>query len=125
MSSVYIPYAEKIVNEILKLCCLNESQARKLIDLKHLNISADGTKLKVHSNPHGKKVCNCQSQETSHQGTSQCECKRFYNANARDSTMLMKLLGDIPTEIAMSLVITFTKSTHGVLTIRLNCLPIL
>jgi len=85
LSSVYIPYAEKIINEILKLCCLHESQARKLIDLKHLNISADGTKLKVHSNPHGKKVCNCQSQktshqETSHQETSHCECKRFYNA---------------------------------------------
>lgn len=70
----YIPHAEKIVNEILKLCCLNESQARKLLDLKHLNISADGTKLKVHSNPHGRKVCKCQ--ENSH-----CECKRFYNAN--------------------------------------------
>jgi hypothetical protein len=43
--------------------------------LKHLNISADGTKLKAHSNSYGKKICKCQSQETSH-----CDCKRFYNA---------------------------------------------
>jgi Mor family transcriptional regulator len=49
-SSFYIPQAEKIVNEILKLCCLNESQGRKLLDLKHLNSSADGSKLKAHSN---------------------------------------------------------------------------
>lgn len=76
LSSVHIPYAEKFVNEILKLCCLNESQARKLLDLKHLNISADGSKLKAHSNPHGKKVCNCQGDSSHH-----CECKRFYNAN--------------------------------------------
>jgi len=75
-TTFYIPYAEKIVNEILKLCVLSESQARKLLDLKHMNISADGTKLKAHSNPHGKKVCNCKSQ-----GISQCDCKRFYNAN--------------------------------------------
>ena len=45
------------------------------MDLKHLNISADGTKLKAHSNSYGKKICKCQSQETSH-----CDCKRFYNA---------------------------------------------
>jgi len=71
LNSVYVPYAEKIVNEILLLCCLNESQARKLLDLNHLNISADGTKLKSHSNSYGKKVCKCQHN---------CECKRFYNA---------------------------------------------
>jgi len=78
--SFYIPYAEKIVNEILKLCVLSESQARKLLDLKHLNISADGTKLKAHSNPHGKKVCNCQT-DSSDSTAHHCECKRFYNAN--------------------------------------------
>lgn len=46
--------------------------------------------------------------------------------NARDFTMLTKLLGDTtPTEIAMFMVITFTKSTHGILRTKLNCLPIL
>jgi len=54
---------------------LSESQARKLLDLKHLNISADGTKLKAHSNSYGKKICSCQG-NSSHN----CECKRFYNA---------------------------------------------
>ena len=41
--------------------------------------------------------------------------------NARDSTTLkMLLLAMTPTEIAMSLVTTFTKSTVGVLTTKLN-----
>lgn len=45
--------------------------------------------------------------------------------NVRDSTMLMRLLGVMTlTEIVMSLAITFTKSTHGVLTTKLNYLPI-
>jgi hypothetical protein len=36
--------------------------------------------------------------------------KEFLIVNARDSTMLMKLHGDMtPTEIAMSMVIIFTK----------------
>ena len=47
---IYVPDAEKMVNDILELCCVNESQSRKLIDKKHLNVSGDGTKLKVHSN---------------------------------------------------------------------------
>jgi hypothetical protein len=52
--------------------------------------------------------------------------RRYVNANlatvnARDSTMLkMLLLVMTPTEIAMSLVTTFTKSTVGVLTTKLN-----
>jgi hypothetical protein len=43
--------------------------------LNHLNISADGSKLKAHSNSYGKKICKCQG-NSSHN----CECKRFYNA---------------------------------------------
>jgi hypothetical protein len=47
-------------------------------------------------------------------------------ANARDSTMPMRLLADmILIEIAMSLVTIFTKSTLGVLTTKLSYLPIL
>jgi len=68
---VHIPHAEKMVNDILKLCCLNESQSRKLLDKQHLNISADGSKLKAHANPYGKKICQCDSS---------CECPRFYNS---------------------------------------------
>jgi hypothetical protein len=46
--------------------------------------------------------------------------------NARDSTTLKKLLGVMThTEIAMSSVITFTKSTVGLMTTKLNYLPIL
>jgi hypothetical protein len=47
---VYVPAAEKMVNDILELCCVNESQSRKMMHKEHLNISADGTKLKVHGN---------------------------------------------------------------------------
>ena len=74
-NETYIPHAEKIINEILELCCINESQSRKLIDKKHLNVSADGTKLKVHSNRYGKKICECSSSS----GES-CDCPRFFNS---------------------------------------------
>ncbi len=29
---IHIPQAEKMINHILELCCLNESQSRKLLD---------------------------------------------------------------------------------------------
>ena len=70
---IYIPHAEKIINEILELCCINKSQSRKLINKKHLNVSGDGTKLKVHSNRYGKKVCKCESGKS-------CDCPRFFNS---------------------------------------------
>jgi hypothetical protein len=69
---VYIPTAEKIVNEILQLCCVKQSHARKLLDQEHLNISGDGTKLKVHANRYGKKICSCDS--------FSCDCPRFFNS---------------------------------------------
>jgi hypothetical protein len=56
--------------------------------------------------------------------------RRYVNANhiivsAKDSTTLKMLLWVmILTEIAMSSVTTFTKSTVGVLTTKLNYLPI-
>jgi len=71
----YIPHAEKIINEILLHCCLKESQSRKLLNLDHLNASGDGSKLKAHSSPYGKKVCDCDSSFS-----NPCDCKRFYNS---------------------------------------------
>lgn len=69
---IHVPAAEQMVNDILELCCINESESRKLIDKKHLNISADGTKLRVHGNRYGKKICQCDS--------FTCDCPRFYNS---------------------------------------------
>lgn len=69
---IHVPHAERMINQILELCCINESQARKLMDKKHLNISADGTKLKVYSNRYGKKICKCDS--------FSCDCPRYYNS---------------------------------------------
>ena len=43
-----------------------------MLNLKKLNLSGDSTKLKVHCNVHGKKICKCQSRN--------CDCKRFFNA---------------------------------------------
>lgn len=59
-----------MVNDILELCCLNESQSRKLLDKQHLNISGprvrgDGSKLKA------QKICQCDSS---------CDCPRFHNS---------------------------------------------
>ena len=69
---VYIPHAEKIINQILELCCLDESQSRKLLNKQHLNISADGSKLKAYSKSNGKRICNCDS--------TSCDCPRFFNS---------------------------------------------
>jgi hypothetical protein len=69
---VYIPHAEKIINQILELCCLNESQSRELLGKQHLNISADGSKLKAYSKSNGKRICDCDS--------ISCECPRFFNS---------------------------------------------
>ena len=76
----YTPPAEKIVNEILEICCINESQSRKLIDKKHLNVSADGTKLKVYSNRYGKKKCQCSSSSGESCPDESCNCQRFFNS---------------------------------------------
>lgn len=68
---IYVPEHEKMVNDILELCCINESQRRKLLDKQDLNISGDGSKISTHSCRYGKKVCKCSSRH--------CDCPRFYN----------------------------------------------
>ena len=69
---VYVPHDEAIANAILDCCCLRESQRRGLVDKKHLFVGWDGTKLAVHGNSYGKKVCSCDDKH--------CDCKRYYNA---------------------------------------------
>jgi len=69
---VYVPHQEAIVNAILQCRCVGESQRRGLLDKNHLNLAGDSTKLPVHGNRYGLKVCNCTTRE--------CECKRYYNA---------------------------------------------
>ena len=69
---VYVPHDEAIANAILEVCCLSESQRRGLLDKNHLFVAGDGTKLPVHGNSYGKRVCNCDSKN--------CDCKRYYNA---------------------------------------------
>jgi len=69
---VYVPHDEAIANAILEVCCLSESQRRGLLDKNHLFVAGDGTKLAVHGNSYGKKVCSCDDKH--------CDCKRYYNA---------------------------------------------
>lgn len=72
---IFVPDAEKMVNDIIKLCCISEciseSQKRKLINNKNLNIAGDGSKISTHSKRYGKKICKCSS--------CNCDCFRFYN----------------------------------------------
>jgi|AP82_1055514.scaffolds.fasta_scaffold24502_1 hypothetical protein len=69
---VYVPADEQMANAILQCCCLTESQRRSLLDKKHLFVVGDGTKLPVHGNSYGKRVCSCDDKN--------CDCKRYYNA---------------------------------------------
>ena len=66
-----MPEHEQMVNSILELCCITESQRRNLLDKQHLNIAGDGTKLPTHSSRFGKKICKCDCKK--------CDCDRFYN----------------------------------------------
>jgi len=70
--AVYVPNDEAIANAILEGCCLSESQRRGLLDKNHLFVAGDSTKLPVHGNSYGKKVCSCYD--------NHCDCKRYYNA---------------------------------------------
>ena len=67
-----MPADEEMANAILECCCLTESQRRGLLDKNHLFVAGDGTKLPVHGNSYGKKVCSCYVRD--------CDCKRYYNA---------------------------------------------
>jgi hypothetical protein len=68
---IVIPHAEAMVNDIINLCCVGESQRRKLLDTENLNVAGDGSKLGTHSRRYGKKVCQCSQRH--------CDCPRFYN----------------------------------------------
>ena len=69
---VYLPKAEAMAFGILETCCLNESHRLRLLDKNHLFVAGDSTKLNVHGNRYGKKVCHCYQKS--------CDCKRHYNA---------------------------------------------
>ena len=68
---IFIPHAEEMVNDIINLCCVSESQRRKLLDTEDLNVAGDGSKLSTHSKRYGQKICHCSQRN--------CDCPRFYN----------------------------------------------
>ena len=42
---IVLPHAEEMVHDIINLCCISESQRRKLLDTQKLNIAADASKI--------------------------------------------------------------------------------
>ena len=44
---------------IFYACFVSHSVDLQLIDLQHLCVAGDGTKLPTWANPHGKKLCSC------------------------------------------------------------------
>ena len=77
---VYLPKAEAMAFGILETCCLNESHRLRLLDKNHLFVAGDSTKLNVHGNRYGKKVCHCYQKS--------CDCKRHYNAKEPTIAMM-------------------------------------
>jgi len=69
--TIVLPHAEEMVNDIITLCCIGESQRRKLLDTQNLSIAGDGSKIPTHGKRYGQKVCHCPQRN--------CNCPRFYN----------------------------------------------
>src|SRR5512139_1415214 len=108
------------ISLMLKNSSMRFSNCVVLMNLKQENLWTQNTSISLLMEQNSKLILILMVKKYAN-----VNLKEFLIVNARDSTMLMKLLGVMTlTEIAMSMVITFTKSTHGVLTTKLNYLPI-
>jgi len=54
-----LPPYERILQPLFFTCFVAHSAQFGLIDLDHLYVAGDGSKLPTWANPHGKKLCNC------------------------------------------------------------------
>lgn len=68
--------AERILQAIFYTCIVSHSIELGLIDLAHLYVAGDSSKLRTWANPHGRKRCACD-----HKGKPPdewCDCERYY-----------------------------------------------
>jgi hypothetical protein len=71
-----LPPWERILQPLFFTCFVAPSAQLGLIDLDHLYVAGDGSKLPTWANPRGKKLCTCDNRgKKPHQ---HCDCPRAY-----------------------------------------------
>ena len=71
-----LPNYQQTLQAIFYACFVSRSVDLKLLDLQHLYVAGDGTKLPTWANPHGKKLCACDNRGKNPQ--DRCRCPRAY-----------------------------------------------
>jgi hypothetical protein len=69
--------SECILMAIFYTCLVAKSIDLGLIDLKHLFVAGDSTKLRSWANPYGRKRCKCDNKGTKRD--QWCDCARYYH----------------------------------------------
>ena len=67
---------ERILKAIFYACVVAQSVEFGLIDLQHLYVAGDGSKLRTWANPHGRKHCQCDNKGK--KPDAWCHCERYY-----------------------------------------------
>ncbi len=71
-----LPIWEQTLQPLFLTCFVARSLDLKLIDLDHLNVAGDGTKLPTWAKPHGHKLCDCDNRGKKRE--DHCRCQRAY-----------------------------------------------
>jgi hypothetical protein len=71
-----LPLWEQTLQPLFFACFVARSVELKLIDLDHLHVAGDGSKLPTWANPHGQKLCQCDNRGNKAQ--DHCQCARAY-----------------------------------------------
>jgi hypothetical protein len=71
-----LPRWEQTLQPLFFACFVARSVELKRINLQHLHVAGDGSKLPTWANPRGKKLCDCDNQGKKPQ--DRCRCHRAY-----------------------------------------------
>ncbi|MCH9662203.1 MAG: hypothetical protein K0U66_00915 [Gammaproteobacteria bacterium] len=72
-----LPSWEQVLQRLFYGCFVAHSVELGLLDLDHLHVAGDGAKVPTWSNPHGKKLCDCDNRGK--RPAERCRCHRAYN----------------------------------------------
>jgi hypothetical protein len=71
-----LPAYERVLQTVFFACFVSPSVELQLVDLQHLYVAGDGTKLATWANPRGKKLCTCDNRGKD--PAEHCTCHRGY-----------------------------------------------
>ena len=68
---------ERVIKAIFYTCVVNKSIELGLIDLDHLFVAGDSSKLRTWANPNGRKRCSCDNK--GQKPEERCNCEHYYH----------------------------------------------